>query len=157
MDQIHIATKRVGTQRFMHPPVPSPIPATTVPPHEPTAAQNFAAVPTTTASATTTLLTAPALDGTAPQACTPNSSPAAAVVNAPAPSPVLIPVPDREDNSGESIRQAARHRYLKTLTDGLPCTGRELADMYGMSERWGRYQIRAAQRTITTTAHPPQA
>jgi hypothetical protein len=151
MDQIHIATKHVDTQRFTHPPVPSPIPAITVPPHEPSAAHNFAAVPTTTAPATTTPLTAPGPDGTAPQAGTPNSSPETAIVNTAAPSPVLIPVPDREGNSGESIRQAARHRYLKTLTDGLPCTGRELADMYGMSERWGRYQIRAAQRTLTTT------
>jgi hypothetical protein len=66
-------------------------------------------------------------------------------------------VPDQEENSGEIVRQAARQRYLTTLADGLPCTGRELADMFGMSERWGRYQIRAARRIRTTThsAHRP--
>nr|WP_042178912.1 hypothetical protein [Kibdelosporangium sp. MJ126-NF4]CEL13510.1 hypothetical protein [Kibdelosporangium sp. MJ126-NF4]CTQ99195.1 hypothetical protein [Kibdelosporangium sp. MJ126-NF4] len=70
-----------------------------------------------------------------------------------APLPLLVAVPDRDDDNGKTLRHAARQRYLTTLADGLPCSGRELANMYGMSERWGCYQIRAARRNHTT--HPP--
>ncbi|MFD1045685.1 hypothetical protein ACFQ1S_08965, partial [Kibdelosporangium lantanae] len=87
-------------------------------------------------------------DGTTLPTGTPHIIPAEGTGTVP--PRLLVPVPDRDENPGEDVRQAARRRYLKTLADGLPCTGRELADMYGMSERWGRYQIRAARRTHTT-------
>jgi hypothetical protein len=44
----------------------------------------------------------------------------------------------------DKTRHAARQYYRQTLADGRPCTGKQLAHRFGRSERWGRYQIRAA-------------
>jgi hypothetical protein len=150
MNQIHVTSKQVGTQRVACRPAPIPVTAVALPPGGPSAASHRAAVPTTTASATTAPSAAQGQHGTAPIVGAPNNSPAAAVTQESASSIVLMAVPDRDENSGEAVRQAARQRYLTTLADGLPCSGRELADMFGMSERWGRYQIRAARRTLIT-------
>jgi hypothetical protein len=148
MDQLDVSTKHAATQRMTA--IPAQL-AVSVPPRESAAAHNLAAVPPTTAPASTTPPPTQGLRATAPTTGIPNASPAAIMANAPAPSTVLVAVPDRDENPTEDVRQSARQRYLKTLADGLPCTGRELADMFGMSERWGRYQIRAARRTLT---HP---
>lgn len=107
-----------------HPlPTHAPATATDMPSHQPSVARDLAAMPTSTATHDNT--PTPTANATPP----------------------LVAVPSREDTSAETLRQAARHRYLETCADGLPASGRELATMYGMSERWGRYQIRAARRT----------
>jgi hypothetical protein len=60
-------------------------------------------------------------------------------------APLPAPPPDVPDISAEDkTRHAARHYCRQTLADGRPCTGKQLADRFGRSERWGRYQIRAA-------------
>jgi Protein of unknown function (DUF2637) len=71
--------------------------------------------------------------------------------------PFLMAVPDNRGDGHDSVgatRHAARQYYDHTVAEGMPCTGRELADMFGMSERWGRYQIRAARRGHTTEPQP---
>jgi hypothetical protein len=153
MDQIHVATHHAGGPRPANPKQPTVLAsATTVPTSEPAAAQEVAALPATAAQTTTVPVSERQQAGTTLPTAGPHGTPATATM--PVPPPVLVPVPDRDENPGEDVRQAARQRYLKTLTDGLPCTGRELADMYGMSERWGRYQIRAALRTQATPTAP---
>ena len=130
MDQLRTAPRQTHT---------TPATATDMPSHQPPPARDLAAVPTTTATHNIT----PRHDKE------PSSSPdriPMAMTTTP-PSPPLVPFPDRDDDSAEALRQAARQRYLQTLTDGLPASGREIANMYGMSERWGRYQIRAARHT----------
>jgi Protein of unknown function (DUF2637) len=150
MNQIHIASKRLGIQGRAHPIHPSmPTQALTMPSRESSAAQNLAAMQQTTASATATSKVRQEQNGTSTTADAPNISASAGAVDASTPSLVLTAVPDREEDSGEVVRQAARQRYLETLASGSPCTGRELADMFGMSERWGRYQIRSARRSLT--------
>ncbi|MBP2329134.1 hypothetical protein JOF56_009519 [Kibdelosporangium banguiense] len=145
MSQIHVATKHPGTQDIAH---PASVPAVVVPQWAPSTAHDRAAMPSITVPTAT-----PRQDGTASTTTAPSNSPSAADVLAR--SPILVAVPDRDEGSGETVRQVARQRYLQTVADGLPCTGRELADMFGMSERWGRYQVRAARRTLTTADSAP--
>lgn len=71
------------------------------------------------------------------------------------PGPILRPV--RYADAADATRDAARHHYRHTLATGQPCTGKQLAERYGMSERWGRYQIRAARTTITLATAEPAA
>ncbi|WP_173141968.1 DUF2637 domain-containing protein [Kibdelosporangium persicum] len=144
MNQFHTTSTRTTAH-----PQPTSAPITTLPPGKPTTATHRATLPSDAASTAghTSHNTTPAAD-------TPHNSPPATATTT-APAPALTAVPNRDEDNGAAIRQAARQRYLTTLNDGLPCTGRELADMYGMSERWGRYQIRAARRTHLTPLHQP--
>jgi hypothetical protein len=142
MDQIQVTTTHPHTQPAPTT-APAQAPAGTLPAQEPTAARTLADAPATTASPTTPPPAQPRQDGTTPIPDRPHATPAE-------PATILMAVPNQNQNSGQALRQAARRHYLTTLHDGLPCSGRELADMHGMSEPWGRYQIRAAQRTLTT-------
>jgi len=67
--------------------------------------------------------------------------------------PTVLPV--RHSETTDATRDAARHFYLQRRADGTPCSGKELADRFGMSERWGRYQIRAAGRQLATATTQP--
>jgi hypothetical protein len=148
MDQIRNARDNVATQpgkssSTVDGIVPAnPSAATTA-----VAAAEHAGMPTTTAHSTNGhaphypppgdggTLAAPAHGTASRNGSTPSS--------APAPHPALPPdVPDI--GAEENTRHAARHYYRQTLADGRPCTGKQLADHFGRSERWGRYQIRAA-------------
>jgi hypothetical protein len=146
MSQIQVTSRHPVAQGIAH---PETAPSVAVPQCAPSTAHDRAALPSITAPAAT-----PRQDGTPPTTTGPDNNPNAADVSVL--SPILVAVPDRDESSSETVRQAARQRYLTTLTDGLPCTGRELADMFGMSERWGRYQVRAARRTLTTADSAPQ-
>lgn len=61
--------------------------------------------------------------------------------------PARIYVADAVPSDGdpEAARQGARQHYREVLTAGGSLTGKELADLYGKSERWGRDQIRAVR------------
>lgn len=72
--------------------------------------------------------------------------------NAP-PGPILQPT--RQTDTANTTRHAARQLYRQTLAQGTPCTGKQLAQRFGMSERWGRYQIRAARTTAALTTTEP--
>jgi hypothetical protein len=146
MSQIQVASKNPVAQGIAHPAV---VPSVAVPQYAQSTAHDRAAVPPNTAPAAM-----PRQDGTPSTTTGPDNSQNAADVSAL--TPVLVAVPDRDESSSETVRHTARQRYLKTVADGLPCTGRELADMFGMSERWGRYQVRAARRTLTTADSAPR-
>lgn len=115
---------------------------------QPSTTDDSTAMPATTNDASSTTA---APKGTATTALAVSSNLVDGTVSRPALTPILMAVPDVDENTDENVRRAARAYYLKTLAHGLPCTGRELADMYDRCERWGRYQIRAARRTHTTT------
>jgi hypothetical protein len=125
MSQIQVTSKHPVAQGIAH---PQTVPSVAVPQCAPSTAHDRAAVPSITAPAAM-----PRQDGTPSTTTGPDDSPNAADVSAL--SPILVAVPDRDESSSETVRHTARQRYLKTLADGLPCTGRELADMFGMSER----------------------
>jgi len=76
------------------------------------------------------------------------------VANLVVPTEPTVP-PTRHSETADATRNAARHFYLQRLADGTPCKGKELADRFGMSERWGRYQIRAAGRQLATATTQP--
>ncbi|WP_435062384.1 hypothetical protein [Amycolatopsis thermoflava] len=47
--------------------------------------------------------------------------------------------------SAPDTRQQARELYRQSVATGRPLTGKELGDRFGMTERWGRNQIRAVK------------
>lgn len=67
-----------------------------------------------------------------------------------------VAILDAEDDTASATRHAARQRYRQTLASGLPCTGKDLADHFGMSERWGATKSTPPDEPPTPrTRHPP--
>jgi len=130
------------------PKTPDSLPAHLPPPTPPTAAGILAGTPATTAHPATGSLPNTQPMGSPGTHAAPAHGTARINGGTLPPAPILHAVPD----TAEATRHAARHYYRQTVAHGQPCTGKQLADHFGMSERWGRNQIRATQQAAIAAA-----
>jgi hypothetical protein len=148
MDQIRITGKNAATQPGKAScAVDGVVPANSSAATTAVAAAEHAGMPTTTAYSTNghALHYPPPGDGGMLPAPAPGTASRNGGTPSAASAPHPAPLPDVPDIGAEDkTRHAARHYYRQTLADGRPCTGKQLADHFGKSERWGRYQIHAA-------------